>query len=754
MLYFIPLWYYALSGFVNFLTAAIIAIIVFLANKQSKTNQIFSAFSFAVAYWSLLYFIWLITKDKDWAEFYLRSCMMGVLFMPSLFIHFVVLFLKTKINKRFISINYLLSVLFTFTVYTPLYARDIGRHLVFPYWLRPGPSFHIALLHFGAIVLYSFYLMWKSSKKEQGLYRNQILYVFIGTAIGYVSGITNFFCWYRIDNIPPFLNIFVSVYVVMVAIAILRYHLMDINVALTRAGIFAIVYALVLGIPFWVGFRYGLWQYSTWIMLFLATLGPFIYTSLRRQAESRLLAEDLKKYDTLKKFARTMGLVRDLDKLVRLIVYRLVKTLKVSYGAIYLFDEEEKAYTLKSSRIFQGPKPLASTNSIPEDNDFVRFLQDWHKDLLYEDVQRLLREEKPNNRNSAAEEDNRLDLTKVTSQMQELNACLVIPHFLERELIGFLVLGSKLSGRPYSEADIEVLTTLSRSASLAIMNAVFMIELKKTEGELAETHRVAQLGYLASSTGHQISNVLNNIAAIASGLSDSDPILNSLKATPQALSLFEKHIQDIFTNVEDGGMIIRELRDYAQVESDKKFTPVSLKEVLDKTLKVLYIQANKFQTVDISINIAEDVPPVLGSFVQLQNVFVNMLNNAYDAILEKRYHLKQQLRQADYKGRIEINITRVKGNIHIHIIDDGKGIPPDVLKRLFTPLYTTKASSDKRKEQKTTGGTGIGLYTILVIVKNHGGAIKVERTENLKGSDFLIQLPIPKESDIPKGAGL
>jgi signal transduction histidine kinase len=386
----------------------------------------------------------------------------------------------------------------------------------------------------------------------------------------------------------------------------------------------------------------------------------------------------------------------------------------------------------------------------------VQFLHGWHKDLLYEDVQRLLREEKPSNRNSEAEADNRLNLTKVTSQMQELNACLVIPHFLERELIGFLVLGSKLSGRPYSEADIEVLITLSRSASLAIMNAVFMIELKKTEGELAETHRVAQLGYLASSTGHQISNVLNNIAAIASGLSDSDPILNSLKEKPEALSQFEKHIQDIFTNVEDGGMIIRELRDYAQAESDKKFTPVSLKEVLDKTLKVLYIPANKFQTVDISINIAEDTPPVMGSFVQLQNVFVNMLNNAYDAILEKRFYLKQHPQQAaaDYKGRIEINVTRAKGNIHIHIIDDGKGIPSDVLKRLFTPLYTTKASSDKRKEQKTTGGTGIGLYTILVIVKNHGGAIKVERTENLKGSDFLIQLPIPKESDIPKGAEL
>jgi signal transduction histidine kinase len=99
----------------------------------------------------------------------------------------------------------------------------------------------------------------------------------------------------------------------------------------------------------------------------------------------------------------------------------------------------------------------------------------------------------------------------------------------------------------------------------------------------------------------------------------------------------------------------------------------------------------------------------------------------------------------NYKGRLEINVTRQKGSVHIHIMDNGIGIPQEVQKRLFTPLYTTKASSEKRKEQKLSGGTGIGLYTILVIIKKHGGTIKLNKTEPLKGSDFLIELPIPKE---------
>jgi signal transduction histidine kinase len=579
----------------------------------------------------------------------------GIIFIPLTFYHFFIVFLKRKSEQLIIKLVYIFGFVFLFLNWFSLFFISGHYKYTWGYYPKAGvlhPAYLVLLFVLAGRVFFLLSKELSSSDKSFPLKYNQTKYLLLAMII-YTFASMDFAVNYGLD-VYPFGFIFILISLGILAYAIAKYRLMDIRIALTRAGIFAVVYALVLGVPFWLGYVTNSWLPSTTLAVLLATLGPFIYTSLRRQAENRLLAEDLKKYDTLKKFARTMGLVRDLDKLVRLIVYRLVKTLKVSYGAIYLFDEEEKAYTLKSSRIFKGPKPLASTNSIPEDNDFVKFLQEWHKDLLYEDVQRLLREEKPNNRNNEAE----ANLTKVTSQMQKLNACLVIPHFLERELIGFLVLGSKLSGRPYSEADIEVLTTLSRSASLAIMNAVFMIELKKTEGELAETHRVAQLGYLASSTGHQISNVLNNIAAIASGLSDSDPILNSLKTTPQALSLFEKHIQDIFSNVEDGGMIIRELRDYAQAESDKKFTSVSLKEVLDKTLKVLYIQANKFQTVDISINIAEDVPPVLGSFVQLQNVFVNMFNNAYDAILEKRYYLKQRPQQADYKGRIEINMPQ------------------------------------------------------------------------------------------------
>ena len=178
----IPLKYYAFSGLVNFITSIIIAVTL-LKNPKAKANKIFSVFSFTVAFWSFFYFLFLSSPDKTLAEFYVRTCMIGVFFMPSLFIHFVDSFLNRRRNRKFYLLNYLLSIFFTLFAYSSLYVKGVGKHLVFPYWPIPGPVFHLALGHFIIIVIYSFYLLQRTLKSSTGVFRNQILYVFLGTAL-------------------------------------------------------------------------------------------------------------------------------------------------------------------------------------------------------------------------------------------------------------------------------------------------------------------------------------------------------------------------------------------------------------------------------------------------------------------------------------------------------------------------------------------------------------------------------------------
>jgi signal transduction histidine kinase len=385
----------------------------------------------------------------------------------------------------------------------------------------------------------------------------------------------------------------------------------------------------------------------------------------------------------------------------------------------------------------------------------VRFITAHRKEFLLEDVQQLSVETKPRhnhhvNNHLANNDDmlNEINYSEVITQMQQLNARMVIPSLMDKELLGFLVLGEKTSSRPYSEADIEVLVTLAGQASLAILNALFTVKLRNRERELADASRIVEIGNLASSTGHQLGNVLNNIMNAGYTALDNDIIVNALKSSPEAKTAFEKIIDAIITNASDGDQIIDEIRSYSRKEGDKQYTLVNINEVLDKTLKMLYIQINKFQNIDINLNITPDLPPVFASAIGLQNIFVNMFNNAYDSIQEMKEHINSSPAPefSNYKGKIDVAITYFKGTINIHLVDNGKGMTPDIVKKLFSPHYTTKASSDKRKEMKLSGGTGIGLFTIRFLTKEYGGTIKLIKSEYLKGADFLIQLPASKDA--------
>jgi len=255
----IPLAYYAFSGLLNFIASFMLAIFVLYKNPKLRVNRIFFVFALVAACWGLFHFLWLSTLENvSLADFYLRTVMLFVIFIPASFTHFILDFLKVDNNGKINASNYLVSLVIGSTVYTQLFAKNMGTFLVFPFWLEPGPIFHFHLIHFLCNIIYSHILMVRAIKHHSGIFRNQIFYVFVGTAIGYTAGVLNYCPWYRI-SIPPFLNPLVSIYVAFATYAIVKYRLMDIKVAITRAGIFIFVYGLVLGVPFWLGYVTKAW---------------------------------------------------------------------------------------------------------------------------------------------------------------------------------------------------------------------------------------------------------------------------------------------------------------------------------------------------------------------------------------------------------------------------------------------------------------------------------------------------------------
>jgi histidine kinase len=127
-------------------------------------------------------------------------------------------------------------------------------------------------------------------------------------------------------------------------------------------------------------------------------------------------------------------------------------------------------------------------------------------------------------------------------------------------------------------------------------------------------------------------------------------------------------------------------------------------------------------------DLAEDLPPVLADSNRLEQVFVNLLINARDAIEEK-------WKNGDYKGekkRISLRSSLRDGSVIIEIKDTGVGIPRSRLEKVFEPFFTTK---------EVGRGTGLGLSISYGIVQDYGGTIEVETQEG-EGSNFIIRFPV------------
>jgi len=228
------MFFYAITGLINAVASTFLGFLVYLKNKKGNLNRTFTLFCLCVAIWSYAYFVWQISTIEETALFWSRALMVGAIFMPITYFHFITVFLNIhQKKKKLLILGYILSFIFLILNLTPLFVKNVELELFFPYWPKPGITFHPFLLMFFGYAIYSSYLLWRALRKSVGIEKLQIRYVFFGTLIGLLGGSTNYFLWYEIP-IPPLGNGLVVVYIIFITLAILKYHLFEIKVILTE----------------------------------------------------------------------------------------------------------------------------------------------------------------------------------------------------------------------------------------------------------------------------------------------------------------------------------------------------------------------------------------------------------------------------------------------------------------------------------------------------------------------------------------
>jgi two-component system, NtrC family, sensor kinase len=233
--------------------------------------------------------------------------------------------------------------------------------------------------------------------------------------------------------------------------------------------------------------------------------------------------------------------------------------------------------------------------------------------------------------------------------------------------------------------------------------------------QMVQIEKMATVGRLAAGIAHEINNPLqmitNQAGWIGELLPDEDP------AQLKNLDEYQKAVEQIKHHVRRAGTITHRLLGFSRKISTEKQS-VHLNDLIEETISFVEHEAG-YTNVSIVRKYAEDLPPTMTDGPQLQQVFLNLLNNAIDAVGQD--------------GKIEIRTaTAGPDSIILEFADSGPGIKPENLKQIFDPFFTTKEPGK---------GTGLGLYISYDIVQKLGGTIKVENRKG-GGAVFTIVLPV------------
>jgi signal transduction histidine kinase len=230
---------------------------------------------------------------------------------------------------------------------------------------------------------------------------------------------------------------------------------------------------------------------------------------------------------------------------------------------------------------------------------------------------------------------------------------------------------------------------------------------------LEETARLASLGRLAAGVAHEINNPLAIINEKAGLIKD----LMTFKEEYKRGKRLEGLIDSVLESVERCGAITKQLLGFAR-HTEVSVSTAPIRKIIGDVLSFLEKEAS-YRNITLNLDIPDDLPPLVTDRGKVQQIFLNLINNAFQAVFDG--------------GRITIAATRLDGGkIAVSVSDNGCGISDDDLKRIFEPFFSTK---------KGSGGTGLGLSITYGLVQRLGGHIGV-RSELGKGTTFTVTLPL------------
>jgi len=238
--------------------------------------------------------------------------------------------------------------------------------------------------------------------------------------------------------------------------------------------------------------------------------------------------------------------------------------------------------------------------------------------------------------------------------------------------------------------------------------------MNELNARLVQSDKLAALGKMAAGVAHEINNPLAVIIQKTGWMEDL--LTEEDLQQTENLEEFKTSLRKIEEHVERARKVVHNMLGYAR-RMEPRLENVDINDTVKQTIALLENYA-RINNIEIHTSLASDLPVIASDQAQLQQVFLNLLTNAIDAI--------------EKNGRIEVVSKKADGRIQVDVTDNGPGIPLDQQKRVFEPFYTTK---------QTSKGTGLGLWVSYDIVERMGGSITV-KSQVGEGTTFTVSIPV------------
>lgn len=641
-------------------------------------------------------------------------------FGPAIYIQFIHRFLG--VGPRWLEmVCYTMGAVFMALVFSDHFITGFHYHS-FGRIAKGGWAYRVFTLYAALTVVYCLGMLYRALAGRSNVARNRIKYIMCGMGLGSILLALDIIPTFGYDMYPMGSLSFISA--IIIAVGVMKYDLLDIGLIFRRALTYTILSVTLAGAYVVIASAFNVfliaeesWRTSILPPIAGALVMVMVFDPVKTFIQGwvdRIFHRDRINYDDIVgETSSTLASLFSMSDIGRYVTRKMSNVLRVDLMSLCL---------RKNDAYVELDAPEGTV--IPVHHPIISELQKRGAPLHEYQVPHL----KTGDYAKA----------EIETLFRIRQIALVVPIIVRSELIGFFLIGQKMSGEVYFQEELRLLMTIANQTAIALENTRVMEEIKswnetleqkvrartaelmraleekeRAQKQMIQAESLAAIGQLVAGTAHELNNPLS------SALSLLQSIAEEIAELPErGNGEIVADLEFVRKELQRAAGIVKSLLDVSR-QTQTYTEEININEVIEDALRVLQ---NMIKKLDVKIikNFSSVMPVIRGNFAQMGQVFINVIKNALQAL-------------PNGKGEIVLTTCHHETTemITIECADSGVGIPDHVKNEIFNPFFTTK---------EVGMGTGLGLYISHELVRRHEGTITVE---DRPGGGTVVRIELP-----------